>query len=103
MRIVVSGVDFRKQPWPGFRMGIPAGLANLRQGSQEGEDVTGRKPGKHLVAANQRPSNGGRWSFSGRSFMRQPMIEFTLKVRLTFKQAARLASLAVCLIVMLLT
>lgn len=31
------------------------------------------------------------------------MIEFSLKVRLTFKQAVKLASLAVCLFVMLLT
>ena len=84
-------------------MVLPAGFANLRNGGQEGEDVTGRKPGKHLVTTNQRPSNGGRWSFSGRSFMEQTMIEFSLKVRLTFKQAVKLASLAVCLFVMLLT
>ena len=50
-------------------MVLPAVLANLRHGGQEGEDVTGRKPGKHLVTTNQRPSNSGRWGPGDRSFM----------------------------------
>jgi hypothetical protein len=46
---------------------VPREVRNLTDDRQEGEAVIGRKPRKHLVPINQRPSNGGRWGLSGRS------------------------------------
>ena len=45
---------------------VPREVRNLTDGRQEGEAVTGRKPGKHLVPINQRPSNGGCWRVNSR-------------------------------------
>ena len=47
---------------------VPREARNLTDGRQEGEAVTGRNPGKHLVPINQRPSNGGCWRVNSRSF-----------------------------------
>lgn len=47
--------------------GFPARLATSSKGGQEGQSVTGRKPGKDLVTTNQRPSNGGCWRVNSRS------------------------------------
>lgn len=49
------------------RGGFPERIASSPNGGQEGQAVTGRKPGKDLVTTNQRPSNGGRWGLGGRS------------------------------------
>lgn len=46
---------------------VPREVRNLMDGGQEGESVTGRKPGKHLVPINQRPSNGDCWRVNSRS------------------------------------
>src|SRR5690606_12969869 len=46
----------------------PREACYFTDGRQEGEAVTGRKPGKHLVPINQRPSNSGCWRVNGRSF-----------------------------------
>ena len=63
------GLIPRKQtPWPRFRLGVPERFATSRIGGQEGQFVTGRKPGKDLVTTYQRPSNGGCWRVNSRSF-----------------------------------
>ena len=68
MRLDESGLILRKQtPWPRCRIGLPVRFATLRNGGQEGQVVTGRKPGKDLVTTNQRPSNGGCWRVNSRS------------------------------------
>ena len=57
-------------------MGIPARLATLRFGGQEGQAV--REHAKHrkdLVTTNQRPSNGGRWGLSGRFITEKSNVE----------------------------
>ena len=46
----------------------PRDASYITEGDQEGQSVTGRKPGKDLVITNQRPSNGGCWRVNGRSF-----------------------------------
>lgn len=65
----VSGVIRRKQnPWLRCGSKLPARVATLQLGGEEGQSVTGRKPGKDLVTTNQRPFNNDRWALSGRSF-----------------------------------
>ena len=49
------------------RGGFPERFATAPKGGQEGQSVTGRKPGKDLVTTNQRPSNGGCWRVNSRS------------------------------------
>ncbi len=49
------------------RGGFPEWFATAPKGGQEGQSVTGRKPGKDLVTTNQRPSNGGCWRVNSRS------------------------------------
>ena len=53
-----SGIILRKQtPWPRCHMGFPAEIATLLDGGQEGQYVTGRKPGKDLVTTKPTPVN----------------------------------------------
>ena len=47
----------------------PQDLQSCGKGGQEGQSVTGRKPGKDLVTTHQRPLNRGRWPVSGRFHM----------------------------------
>lgn len=53
--------------WPVCSMSIPERIASSRHGGQEFINLATQVC--DFVSANQRPSNGGRWALSARSFM----------------------------------
>lgn len=53
--------------WPVCSMSIPERIASSRFGGKEVINLATQV--RDFVSANQRPSNGGRWALSARSFM----------------------------------